>query len=208
MKIGIKFLIGAIFLLIGVLIGIILKVSYNSIEISTYILIGANILMIFLMLGTILYMEKSTREHINAVEESSREQINTMRRWSNIKRKQLIKSLIEEIKHNVILYNQFVESEKKGYSQQFFNFIFVSMEKCLSDSPIDKEDINHNILVMYYLIKTHDSKISATRTPNIHKDSLKGFIDSIIKDYKEDKWLFKSTVEMLEEYEKNIKIKD
>lgn len=206
MKIGIKILICAFFLLIGVLIGVNLRISY-SIEIATYILIGANILMIFLMLGTILYMGKSTREHINAVKVSSIEQINTMRRWSNIKRKQLIKSLIEEIKHNIIVYNQLIEkSKKKEYSQQFFNFIFVSMEKCLSDSPIEKEDINHNILVMYYLIKIHDIKISGTRTPNIRKDSLKGLIDSIIKDYKEDKWLFESTVEMLKEYEKNIKI--
>ena len=161
------------------------------------------------MLITILFTERSTRKHINAVEKTSREQIASMGRWSNIKRKQLLKSLIEELNHNVILYNQLIdESKMNKYSQKFNNFIFTSMEKCLSDSPIDKEEINHNILVLYYLIKIHDNKITATRTPNIATESLKGLIESIVNDYKNNQWLFKATIKKVKVYEQNIKVED
>ena len=93
--------------------------DFTSTEIATYIII-------FLMLITILFTERSTRKHINAVEKTSREQIASMERWSNIKRKQLLKSLIEELNHNVILYNQLIdESKMNKYSQKFNNFIFI-----------------------------------------------------------------------------------
>jgi hypothetical protein len=113
MKIGIKFLIGVIFLWTGILIGIILKASYNSIEISTYLIVGSNIAMIFLMLITILYMNKSTKEHVDTIERTSKERIDLMKRWSDIKRKQLLKSLIKEFKHNISIYDDMMSLLKK-----------------------------------------------------------------------------------------------
>lgn len=218
MKNGIKFLICVIYLSAGILIGIIFKSSFNSIDIITYILIGSNVVMIFLMLLTILSMQKSTRDHIstveitsrdriNAVEKASKEQIDTMKRWSDIKRKQLLKSLIKEFKSNILIYKELVEIVKnKNYSQMFNNFIYVSLEKCLSNSPIDDDKINHNLLVLYYLIKVHDNKIQATRTANITNDSLKSLIGTIVKDYEKNRDVINSTIKALEKYEQNIKV--
>jgi hypothetical protein len=80
------------------------------------------------------------------------------------------------------------------------------LEKCLSDSPVDDEEINRAFLILYYMIKVHDNKIQATRTANITDNSLKSLIGNIVKDYEKNRNVINSTIKALEGYEQNIKV--
>ena len=154
-----------------------------------------NIVIIFIMLLT-----------LRATYNSAKSYIEEMKRWSDIRRKQMLKSLIEELRQNIIIYEMLIDDiEEKKYHQKFFNFGLVVTEKCLADTPLDNEDINHNILVIYYMIKIHDNKISATRTPNLSQESLNGFINTIASDYSKNKWIIEDTIQMLNDYEQKIK---
>lgn len=179
----------------------------GSAQISAKFMTLSSFVMIFLMLITIIESESSTKKHIEVVEKISLEQINSANRWTDIKRKQLLKSLIRELNQNLDQYELLLKNTKSGvFPQTFSNFILVCMKRCLSDSPIDDKEINYQLMVLYYVIKLHDNKIAATRTPNIKPDSLKGLIGSITEDYKLNKQIILKTIKMISEYEQNIQV--
>jgi hypothetical protein len=109
-------------------------------------------------------VERSSKVHIEAVEKASANQIIDTRYWKDLKRKQLLKMLVQELKNNVILYDKIVKKdEEKRYKGLFMNFSFVALEKCLIDTPIDDDAINLNISIIYYIIKLHNNEINSTR---------------------------------------------
>jgi hypothetical protein len=154
--------------------------------------------------STYIHIDKM-QDQIEAYKQASDEHIQSVEKWERIRRKQAVKSLIKEMNHNMILYEQLTEKvENKSFRAQFNNFITVTMERCLSDSPVDNEIINQNILLVYYVIKVHDNKITSSRIPNLGKSSLENLFKTITEDYKVSKSIFEATLKMLEEYEKNI----
>lgn len=178
-------------------------IPYNSPMVGSFFGVVVSVLI---ALYNTKRASESNRKHILAVEKTSLDQIKYKELWRNIQRKQLLKSLIEELNTNIIIYNQLLNDvEEKKYNQRFSQFILVILEKCLVNTPIDDDSINHNLLAIYYMVKIHDNKVSATRTANITKESLEGFINSITDDYKKNKWIFECTLKSLADYEKKIK---
>ncbi len=148
-------------------------------------------------------------EQIKTIQNETNRQIRIEEKWTNIKRKQLIESLIEEIKQNQSIYSRLEKDlEEDPVKSNFQNFITVSLEKCLSDSPIDNEEINHHILGLYYWIKVHDNKLTASRTPSITSESLKGILGAVVKNYKGNEKSYTGLVNLLSEYIKTIEIKE
>lgn len=201
-----KAVIGASVIIIVSLIITLLMLIYYKISLDpvyNYISTIASLIVILLMLITIISTENSSKEHINSLEDATRKQIES---WELIHRKQSIKSLIKESKLNMTVYEDIkVDSQKEDKSGKFNNFILTSLEKCLYNSPIENEKINHNLLLLYYIMKIHDNKLTATRTANITKESLSSFINSIATNYEENKKIFEITLKMVEDYEQNLK---
>jgi hypothetical protein len=158
------------------------------------------------MLITIISTENESKKHITSVEESTKRQIESWEKWDIIHRKQSIKSLIKEIKFNMEIYESIkLSSQKEIKYGKFNNFILTSLEKSLYNPPCDNEEINRYLLWLYYGIKIQDNKLTATRTANITKRNLEAFITEITKDFEKHKKKICRTIEMLEEYEQNLK---
>jgi|WetSurMetagenome_2_1015567.scaffolds.fasta_scaffold00641_5 hypothetical protein len=152
-------------------------------------------------------VERSSREHISAVEKASTYQINYTNYWRDLKRKQQLKSLILELEKNVDLCNYIVEkTNKKEYTEEFFNFFFISIEKCLSDTPIDDSIINNKLLITYYIMKQHDNAIIASRIPYISDKSLELIFQKIVWDTKLNQTDIDETIELIRLYEQKIKL--
>jgi len=93
-------------------------------------------------------VKEESERHIEAVEKTSADQIKEKRYWRDLNRKQRIKLLIQEFETNVFLYNKLLETvEENVFTGKYFNFILVAIEKCLTDTPIDNNDINHNLFL-------------------------------------------------------------
>ena len=148
------------------------------------------------------------QEQIETVQKETTRHLETIEEWANLARKQKVAALIKEFEHNIILYEQIIEHvEKDNFFQKFDSFIMISMEEFLKEPPTDIGYINHNVLVIYYLVKLHETKIQATRTPNITKDSLKVFFNSIADDYSENKEIIELTLKGLRTYRDDISSK-
>lgn len=211
MKTPIKLIFLVFIVAIGFLaLPLILMVFKINIEpFSIYISTIANIIVIFLMLLTILLTENYSRENMEALEKATQEQIESAEKWQLIKRKQFIQALIKELIHNVSIYEVLqsqMKTENFSSKPHFENFILTSVEKSLSASPIDDDNINHNLLVLYYIMKIDDNKINATRIPKITKESINGLLNSIVSIFEENKGLYEITIEMLRNYEHNLEI--
>jgi hypothetical protein len=152
-------------------------------------------------------VEKSSREHIEAVEKASANQIIEERYWRDLKRKLLLNSLSQEFIINHLLYISIVNmDEKKDYKSPYSNFNLAIFEKCLADSPINNNAINFSLSAIYRIIKSHDNKISASRSPLFDEETRKFFIEQIAKDYKENSKLLDEIVEQINAYEQSIEL--
>ena len=139
-------------------------------------------------------VEKTSEEHIEAVKTASSDQIKETRYWIDLKRKQLLKSLIEEIESNINTYKEIsaeVEAaqaeaaqssaaENKGFSHIYVDFDFVILEKCLTDTPIDDDQINRNLVKVYNLLKNSQNHIIVTRTYGMSNSTMKWANRSIV----------------------------
>jgi hypothetical protein len=172
-----------------------------------YISTVANVVVILLMLITIISTDEDTKKHIESLEDSTMKQIQSWEKWDNIQRKQFLKSIIKELYLNIDVYNSVSNKLKQEqYNAAFNNFVLISLERSLHNSPVDDKDINQNLLVLYYALKIHYNKIESTRIPNLTEESVKGLIEAIVKDYSSFKVVISETIKMLEEYDKKIKV--
>lgn len=206
--VGFAMLSGGIYLIVSDKSGIMPRsINLSAAEIANYLMLGASIITILIALASMTSSEKATKEQIGALRSETSRHIQNQEYWANVKRRQHLNAVIEEIQHDQLLYQRLVEKNKKAeYSQQFDELIDVSMENFLADSPSDNETLNHNVLVLYYMIRLHNNKIAASRTANIKPDSLRGFMDSIAKDYNANTWLFEGTLKLLNEYRDTINL--
>ena len=197
MRTAIKIIITISFLAIAALIILPFLLIYLNISIDPfdkYISAIGSVIVILLMLVTIILTENATMKQVESWE-----------RWDLIQRKQSIQSLIKEFKLNMDIYenlelNAKKERENGKYQGKFNNFILTSLEQCLHNSPIDNEIINNSLLLIYFIQKIHDNKLTATRTPNITQESLSELTNSILSDFESHKNLFENTLKMLREY--------
>ena len=186
-----------------------IRKHFPEMNTSESLMLTLNVAVLFLMVVAILTSDQSSKKHIRVLEKTSHKQIRSQENILNIARKQLIKSLIKELQLNLTVYEQIVETAKnKDFKPRFNNFILTSTEKCLSETPIYIENINKNILTIYYIIRVHDNKIIETRIPSLTPDSLSSLIGAVANDYKNNKELVESTIKMLIEYEQSIKIQE
>lgn len=202
-----KYVIYVSFIIIAVLL-ILLFPYKNSLDPNyIYLSIFANVIVILLMLVTIILTEDSSKEHINSVERSARKQIESWEKWDIIQRKQFLKSLIKELKFNADIYEKLSEKAKgKDYPPQLNNFILVSIEKSLYNTPTDIELINSNLLALFYNMKIHDNKLKLTRMPGIQPETIEWYIKSIGNDYEIMAKSLDLTINLLEEYEQGTEI--
>lgn len=197
MRTAIKFIVAISFVTLAVLIILPFILIYLKISIEPfdrYISAVGSIIVILLMLVTIILTENATIKQAESWE-----------KWELIQRKQSLKSLIKEFKLNIEVYESVQKNLlEENINPKFNNFILTSLEKSLYNSPVDNEKINDNLLSMYYIMKIHDNKITATRIPNLQKKGISGLFTSITKDYEANKKLIDTTIKMLEEYEQKI----
>lgn len=152
-------------------------------------------------------VEKTTMEHIDAIEKASSDQIIEARYWRDIKRKQQLKLLIQELEENVNLCNYLVEkAEQEDYYKLTFSFFLVAIEKCLADTPIDDNAINEKLLIVYYIIKAHDNEVKVTRIPGLSYESLGEIFQKIAWDYKQNQIYINELIESIRSYEQGIKL--
>lgn len=197
----------AIIATLGVMLGKLLSPIYYLMDTSIFITLATNLIMILLMIFTIISTGRATRQHIETIERESREQTKKNEQWINIKRKQLIKSVIRELKYNISVYGKIKENtENNLYKPHLSNFLYTSVGKCITDSPVDKDEINQRILELYSMAKIHENKIVVTRIPNLTATSIKGLLDSIASEFTTNKHLIEETLEMLEEYDQGLTV--
>jgi hypothetical protein len=81
-------------------------------------------------------VERSSREHIEAVEKASADQIIEARYWRDVKRKQQLRSLIQELEENVKICNYLMEkANRNDYNEQFFSFFLLQLKNVLPILP-------------------------------------------------------------------------
>jgi len=201
MRTDIKIIVAIIFVTLAALI--LLPIILLSFKISIdpfdkYISAVGSVIVILLMLVTIILTENATTK-----------QIESWKKWELIRRKQSIKSLINEFKLNISIYKDIEKKSQREKTDVFFNnFVLTSLENCLNNPPIDNEKINNYLLRIYDVIKTHDNKISATRIPNITEESKSDLFSKITNDFIQNKKIMNNNIKWLEEYEKNLKFED
>jgi hypothetical protein len=204
--------ISSLILLVPLLFGVLDPIISNGPD--TWALFGSNIpgwmaiiVSVILSMITIWRTGVSNRRHIEAVSKASADQIIEARYWRDLKRKQELKLLIQELEHNIDLYQKLVEGAEKGnYKGRYFNFNLIAIEKCLADTPVDVEVINLHLLNIYFMIKTHDNNIIATRTADLSEESRKTFIENTATEYKTIQKLMPDVIEMIKKYEQNIEL--
>jgi hypothetical protein len=152
-------------------------------------------------------VEKSSRKHIEAVEKTSEDQIIEGRYWRDLKRKQQLKSLVQEFNTNKILFNRIAKmDENRGYVSSYLNFNLSVIEKCLTDTPIDDNAINRSLSAMYLIIKSHDNKIIASRSPSLDDETRELLIQHIATDYKKHLDTLDELVKRINVYEQSIEL--
>jgi hypothetical protein len=212
------------------IIGIIfsLKTSIPEIGINQDLVTGlifnliTNIITVIIAIFTIKSTNRSTREYIDTVEKTSKKEIDSIReniaavqlasnnqikhidKWNNIKRKQLLNALIEELQYNLNIYDEIKECYNNNKIHNIlWDFSFVVIERCLEDTPIDDNRINKNNLNIYVAMKLDQEKIQETRRP--YKEEYKlDRIKQIVETANNKKEIFGIIVNDLKEYEKKI----
>ncbi len=152
-------------------------------------------------------VEESSRKHIEAVEKTSVDQIIEARYWRDLKRIQQLKSLVQELEENVKMCNNMVErAERKEYIDIFSNLFLTASEKCLADTPIDDDAINHKLLVVYYTMKACDNAINVLRIRDLSQESVELVIEKIAWDYTQNKEDIENTIKLIKLYVQDIRL--
>ena len=113
---------------------------------------------------------ESNKRYIEAIDRASSNQIIEARNLRNLKRKQSLKSLIEELDLNINFYDDVLDAlAQENYRRWYLDFQFDIIEKCLVDTPIDDDRINGNLIKFYHLLKTSQNYLIATRTATNHE---------------------------------------
>jgi hypothetical protein len=150
-------------------------------------------------------VREESERHIAAMERASANQIDDARYWRDTKRIQLLKLLIQELEENVNLCDHLVKkTEQKDYYKLTFSFFLVAIEKCLADTPIDDSTINKKLLIIYYIMKTHDNAVKVTRIPGISAESLEEIFQKITWDHKQNQKDINETIELIRSYEQEL----
>ena len=162
------------------------------------------VVSVIIAIYTINRHKDATEKHIDAVKNASSDQIKDARHWRDQKRKQQIKSLIKELEMNMALYQEIFDDVQEGrYLYRQNDFKFILMEKCLSDTPIDDDQINSNLINMYDTIKLSQNFIAVLHDA-LAGDGVRRANDRIAKIYTDAKPGLELIIGQLKQYEERI----
>jgi hypothetical protein len=150
-------------------------------------------------------VERSTTTQIDAIKNASEAQIAEQRLWIDLKRKQLLKALVKEMKLNIKRYEQIINiANQNNYGQLWLTLRLPILEYCLVNTPLlDDDKINQLLLALYFSMAEDNDRIYATRATT-QEPLCKIHIDKIINLFNKNKPLFEKAIKDLSAYERSI----
>lgn len=138
-------------------------------------------------------VKEASQTQIDATKKASKDQMDHARFWIDVKRRQLLRALINELEQNLILYNEIKNSAEN--EDHCFSFALTIIEHCLYDTPIDLEDVNRNLLKLHSVMKMfNNDRMETAQIAAL--ENLKSQIDLST--------LFEETIKRINGYEEEI----